>query len=82
MACRFYNKCPSASGWCKNDQPNKNCVAFILSAYSRLKSLAEAGQCCETCKHLRKIDETKIYKNKYCKMCSETQNLAGWELNI
>ena len=34
--CKFYDICPSCSGWCNNSEPSGKCVEFILSAYERL----------------------------------------------
>lgn len=31
--CKFYNECPSRSGWCLNRQPEAECVEFIITAY-------------------------------------------------
>lgn len=33
MKCKYYNVCPSCSGWCNNCEPNGDCIEFILSAY-------------------------------------------------
>lgn len=38
MSCKFYEKCPSKSGWCMGiDEPMTECVEYILTAYRKLE---------------------------------------------
>jgi len=36
--CEFYDICPSCSGWCNGREYSKECVPFLQTAYSDLKS--------------------------------------------
>lgn len=36
--CKYYDTCPSCSGWCNNKQPDSLCVDFILTAYDNLNN--------------------------------------------
>ena len=36
--CQYYDICPSASGWCINRGPEKECVPFLLTAIEKLRS--------------------------------------------
>lgn len=35
--CKYYNVCPSATGWCLNRQPDAECADRIIGMYCRLK---------------------------------------------
>lgn len=35
--CRYYDECPSRSGWCEKGFPNAACVGFLINAYQGLK---------------------------------------------
>ena len=35
--CKYYDTCPSCSGWCNNRQPSVECVEFLINAYEGLK---------------------------------------------
>lgn len=35
--CKYYNVCPSATGWCLNRQPDVECAGLIIGMYCRLK---------------------------------------------
>lgn len=36
-ACRFINRCPSATGWCNNRNPDNECVRLLLGIIERMK---------------------------------------------
>jgi hypothetical protein len=31
--CRFISKCPCATGWCMNRNPDTECIKLLISAY-------------------------------------------------
>jgi hypothetical protein len=31
--CQFISKCPCATGWCMNRDPDPNCIKLLISAY-------------------------------------------------
>lgn len=39
MSCRYYEECPSKSGWCtgSGSEPSEKCVEFLITAYQNLK---------------------------------------------
>lgn len=30
--CKYYDECPSKTGWCMNDHPSAECVPFLINA--------------------------------------------------
>ena len=39
--CKYYDTCPSCSGWCNNSQPSEKCVEFILTAYEQKSKIID-----------------------------------------
>ena len=39
MSCKYYEECPSKSGWCMgiDSGPFENCVEFLIKDYQNLK---------------------------------------------
>ena len=35
--CQYYDICPSADGWCKNREPQADCIPFLLNYIERKK---------------------------------------------
>lgn len=35
--CKYYDVCPSATGWCLNRSPDAECVGLVIGTYRRLK---------------------------------------------
>ncbi len=70
--CQYYDICPSASGWCINRGPEKECVPFLLTAVKKLSSnqpkiLYECDRrACKECKdpgHCRFTRDIRHAKN-------------------
>lgn len=53
MKCKYYDDCPSSSGWCTNNQPTERCVAHVEIAINNLrKKLKDAETMHEQIKNL------------------------------
>lgn len=35
--CKYYDVCPSATGWCLNRSPDAECAGLVIGMYQRLK---------------------------------------------
>lgn len=36
--CKYYDDCPSATGWCLNRSPDAECTGLVIGMYQRLKA--------------------------------------------
>lgn len=63
VGCEYIKTCPSASGWCINQNPSADCVGFLQTAYRRY---ADPGL---TPEQIQKIDD--LYREK----CEEVVEL-------
>lgn len=61
--CKYIKTCPSASGWCINQNPSADCVGFLQTAYHRYADLGLTPE------QIQKVDD--LYREK----CEEVVEL-------
>lgn len=72
VGCEYIKTCPSASGWCINQNPSANCVDFLQNAYQRYADLGLTPE------QIQRIDE--LYQEKCEEVAELRRRVDGKEM--
>lgn len=70
--CKYIKTCPSASGWCINQEPSPDCIDFLQNAYQRYADLGLTPE------QIKEIDE--LYREKCEEVVELRRKLDGKEM--
>lgn len=87
--CKYVKTCPSASGWCINQEPSPDCIDFLQNAYQRYADLGLTpeqikeidGLYQEKCKEVaelrRRVDGKEMEKEELPRNRDKTAQKSG-----
>ena len=70
--CKYIKTCPSASGWCINQEPSPDCIDFLQNAYQRYADLGVTPE------QIKEIDG--LYQEKCKEVAELRRRLHGKEM--